>query len=129
MVSTYTEVFVAIAAIDLAPIVQFYEAVFSCKPVHVQGDRYAEFHLGQLRLSIFKPSTQNESEFSAQSSGLSLCLEVDDLDAFTQHLRTLGLSVSTSIMTASHGRELYIYDPLANRLILHEAKANGSSED
>lgn len=120
MSSAYSEVFVAIAAVDLAPVVQFYETVFACKPTQVQGDRYAEFQFGTLRLGIFKPATANEAEFPPRTNSLSLCVEVDDLDSFIERLRSLDIPVTGSMTTASHGREIYIYDPLGDRLILHE---------
>lgn len=119
MSSAYSDVFVAIAAVDLAPVVQFYETVFACEPT-VQGDRYAEFQLGTLRLGLFKPATTNEAEFPTRTSSLSLCVEVDDLDSFIKRLRSLDIPVPGSMTTASHGREIYIYDPLGDRLILHE---------
>lgn len=117
----YSDIFVAIAAVDLASIVQFYEAIFSTPPAIYQGDRYAEFHLPNLRLGLFKPSINHEVEFPCQSSSISLCVEVINLDEAIQHLQTLNVPTPKDINKASHGREIYVYDPLGNRLILHES--------
>jgi predicted enzyme related to lactoylglutathione lyase len=74
-----------------------------------------------LRLGIFKPKQTNESEFeNSAKSGMSLCLEVRDLQQAIAHLTTLGYPPPGEIVTASHGREIYTYDPNGNRLILHQ---------
>ena len=56
----------------------------------------------------------------SEQSGLSLCLDVDDLDAAIAHLINLGYPPPGEIIVASHGREIYAYDPNGNRLILHQ---------
>jgi len=55
------------------------------------------------------------------SLGMSLCLEVESLDAAIAHLSQLGCPPPGNILTASHGREIYAYDPDGNWLILHQS--------
>jgi hypothetical protein len=54
-------------------------------------------------------------------TGMALCLEVGNLETTIAHLSNLGYPASSEIITASHGREIYAYDPERNWLILHEA--------
>jgi hypothetical protein len=52
---------------------------------------------------------------------MSLCLEVSDLEDAIAHITALGFPPPGEILTASHGREIYAYDPDGNRLILHQS--------
>jgi hypothetical protein len=82
---------------------------------------YAEFQLPGLRLGIFSPSQNHQSEFIHQAkTAMSLCLEVSSLEAAIAHLNELGYPPPGDMITASHGREIYAYDPSGNRLILHQ---------
>ena len=56
----------------------------------------------------------------ALSPRTSLCLEVVNLAAAIAHMTELGYPPIGAILTASHGREIYAYDPDGNRLILHQ---------
>ncbi len=51
---------------------------------------------------------------------MSLCLDVENLEVAIAHLTQLGYPPSGDIITASHGREMYAYDPDGNWLILHQ---------
>jgi hypothetical protein len=76
-----------------------------------------------LRLGIFKPKDIHQPQFEdSAGSGMSLCLEVDDLEEAIAYLKTLGYPPPGEIITASHGREIYAYDPAKNRLILHQSR-------
>lgn len=100
----------------------FYSQLLGRQPDATIPQVYAEFHLPGLRLGIFKPKSCHASEFERQSSGsMSLCLEVDDLEKAIAHLQTLGYAPPGEIIGASHGREIYAYDPQGNRLILHQS--------
>lgn len=112
-------------------LTSFYTQLFNQNPsVHIPGV-YAEFQLPGLRLGIFEPKVSNQAEFatvnglsgSVTSGGMSLCLEVQSLEAAITHLTDLGAPLG-EIMQASHGREVYAYDPLGNRLILHEGNSS-----
>jgi catechol 2,3-dioxygenase-like lactoylglutathione lyase family enzyme len=132
MVLHYTNAFVTIASVNLEKLVNFYIKLLGQKPVSLIPNVYAEFNLVSMRLGIFKPKNTKESEFEAMSndnllcvhpkSKISLCLEVSNLEDAIAHLTALGYPPSGDISIASHGREIYAYDPDGNRLILHQAK-------
>lgn len=119
----YSYAWMTIAATDWTTVVEFYRKFLDCEPDRLIPDVYAEFVLvGGLRLGIFYPKADNAAEFSqSANSGLSLCLEVRDLEGAIARLEELGYPLSEEITTASHGRETYAYDPQGNRLILHQS--------
>lgn len=118
-----TDVFVAIASLDLARLVGFYQGLFESEPV-VYGERYAEFHLPGLRLAMFCPNVAHRSEFDDPArSAVSLCVEVASLDGAIARLEAIGYPPPGAIIHASHGCEIYAYDPDGNRLILHEIQS------
>lgn len=113
--------FVTLATPEFMPLVQFYEQLLRQPPQPYRANRYAEFQLPDLRLAIFKPQAQDQAEFQADSSGcMSLCLAVEDLENAIAHLKQLGYPPPGAIVSAAHGREIYAYDPVGNRLILFE---------
>ncbi|MDZ8226040.1 MULTISPECIES: VOC family protein [unclassified Nostoc] len=134
MVFQYTNAFVTIASVNCEELVNFYTRFLEQKPVILIPNIYAEFNLVGMRLGIFKPKNTNESEFEAMSddkplwvyakSKISLCLEVSNLEDAIAHLTTLGYPPPGDISIASHGREIYAYDPDGNRIILHQAPVN-----
>lgn len=100
-------------------------------------NRYAEFELPGLRLGIFRPKEKEgegeviqNSKLKIQNSlrerGMGLCLEVEDLEAAIAHLTDLGYPPKGKILIASHGREIYAYDPEGNWLILYKKGAPGT---
>jgi hypothetical protein len=122
-------VFVALADPNGKTLVQFYQALFGQAPVSQVPD-YAEFQLPGLRLGIFKPKSSHTLEFAAQTGNMSLCLEVEQLEGAIAAIEQAYLETPLTafdhllpgeIIAASHGREVYAYDPVGNRLILHEA--------
>ncbi|MBW4453971.1 MAG: VOC family protein [Nostoc indistinguendum CM1-VF10] len=122
MVFQYTNAFVTIASVNCENLVNFYTKLLEQKPVIVIPNVYAEFNLLSMRLGIFKPKNTNESEFETiAKSKISLCLEVSNLEDAIAHLTALGYPPPGNISIASHGREIYAYDPDGNRLILHQA--------
>lgn len=121
------DVFVALASEQLSQTTAFYQGLFDQAPAPYLVDCYAEFRLPGLRLAIFSPAQSHHQEFSAPTSGaMSLCLEVPQLEAAMARLSALGYPPRGAIITASHGREIYAYDPDGNRLILHERKGRQS---
>jgi hypothetical protein len=136
MVFQYTNAFVTIGSVNFEKLVNFYPKFLEQKAVILIPNVYAEFHLVGMRLGIFKPKNTNESEFEAMSndrplcvyakSKISLCLEVTNLEDAIAHLTALGYPPPGAISIASHGREIYAYDPDGNRLILHQAATTGS---
>ncbi|MGF1495433.1 MAG: VOC family protein [Elainellaceae cyanobacterium] len=117
-----SDAFLTLAAAEFTPVVEFYQALLGRSPIPHIPNVYAEFQLPGLRLAIFKPKADHEPEFSQpERSGFSLCLEVPDLEEAIAHLAAIGYPPEGAIVTASHGRELYAYDPAENRLILHQS--------
>lgn len=115
-------VFVALADAEDNRLLHFYQCLFEQDPVVNIPNVYAEFHLPGLRLGLFHPKADHQTEFAASSSGgMSVCIEVEDLEAAIAHLAAIGYTPPAQIQQASHGREIYAYDPRGNRLILHEA--------
>lgn len=122
MVFQYTAALATLAAFDTEKLVIFYTQLLRQEPKPYIPNVYAEFQLPGLRLGIFKPKQTNQSEFeNSVKSGMSLCLEVSDLEGAIAHLTALGCPPPGEILTASHGREIYAYDPDGNRLILHQS--------
>lgn len=118
----YNDAFVALAARDLEELVNFYQQLLEQKPNAYIPHVYAEFQLTGLRLGIFCPQKSHQNEFfDTPKSAISLCLEVTDLEKAIAHLTKIGYPPSGEIAIASHGREIYAYDPAKNRLILHQS--------
>lgn len=118
------EAFVALAACSFESVVSFYERLLGRSPQPYVPQVYAEFLLPGVKLGIFRPSADHIEEFDqSKRAGLSLCLEVEDLDEAIAHLTHIGYPPEGQPKTASHGRETYAYDPEGNRLILHQSKS------
>ncbi len=125
MVFQQNEALVTLASINIENLVKFYIDLLGKPKTHIPNV-YAQFQLPGLRLGIFQPKETNLQEFESAKSRMSLCLEVTDLEDAIAHLTTLGYPPPGEIITASHGREIYAYDPEGNRLILHQG--NGKRE-
>lgn len=121
MVFQCTDTLVTLATVNVETLVRFYTKFLGQEPVVYMLNAYAEFQLPGLRLGIFRPKETNRQEFESAKSGMSLCLEVSDLEGVIAHLTALGYPPPGKILTASHGREIYAYDPVGNRLILHQS--------
>jgi hypothetical protein len=118
----YNNVIVTIATVNFDSIVSFYIQLLEQKPKKLIPQIYAEFQIASLILGIFRPKPANELEFVTNiQSPLSLCLEVNNLETSISHLTSLGYPPPGTISTASHGEEIYAYDPDGNRLILHQS--------
>ena len=118
----FTSAFVTIASVNLDRTVDFYTQLLEIAPQGCIPNVYAEFYLPGLRLGIFCPHPRHRDEFSQpQQSGMSICLEVVSLEHAIAKLTQLGYPPPGVITIASHGREIYAYDPDSNRLILHQA--------
>ncbi|MDB9528739.1 VOC family protein [Oscillatoria sp. CS-180] len=118
------EAYIALATQRLQASVDFYRAVLKSDPAVWVSQSYAEFWIAGLKLALFQPRPSNREFSNSTGSKMSLCIEVEDLDAAIAHLSSLGHAPPGPIMTASHGREIYAYDPDGNRLILHQAQSN-----
>ena len=121
-------IYVTLASEALDPLVAFYQGLLEISPqAHVPG-RYAEFVLPALKLALFKPSARHSQVFSGPASSMSLCLEVDSLVDAIATLTHLGYPPLGEIIHASHGQEIYGYDPAGNRLILHQSSPANPSD-
>ena len=117
----YVDAFITIATTKINKTVEFYRQFLQLNPKPYIPNVYAEFQLKNLKLAIFKPKDTNINEFNnSQGSGFSICLEVIDLENTIATLTAMGYPPPGKIITASHGREIYAYDPTGNRLILHQ---------
>lgn len=117
-----SSLYVAIASAELERLVAFYAALLGQDPQPHWPQRYAEFNYGGLKLGLFQPQASQAAEFVGPHAGsMSLCLEVANLDQAIRHLTALGYPPPGPILTASHGREIYAYDPDGHRLILHQS--------
>lgn len=118
-----TNALITLATDNLERLVSFYTELLQQKPKSYLRSVYAEFQIASLRVGIFQPKLQKQAEFaSSHNCSMSLCLEVEDLESAIAHLANIGYPPPGEIITASHGKEIYTYDPDGNRLILHQAK-------
>lgn len=121
-----SEAFVAIATPNLNETAKFYEALMHQPPEVFVADSYAEFLISGLKVGLFRPKEAHQAQFAnPKGAPISLCLEVDDLEGAIAHLKKLGCPPPGEVQEASHGREIYAYDPDGNRLILHESQRQG----
>ena len=118
----FSDVFVTIATDDIQILVDFYSQLWQKPPDIYSPGIYAEFKLNKLRIGIFQPKPERQPEFNNLGSSVSLCIEVENLFQAIARLTDLGYPPSGEIIEASHGREIYAYDPANNRLILHQSK-------
>ncbi|NMG18377.1 VOC family protein [Brasilonema bromeliae] len=123
MTFQYTDAFVTLATFQIENLVGFYTQFLGIEPTTYIPNIYAEFRLPSFKLGIFQPKQIHFSEFeNSAKSKVSLCLEVSDLESVIAYLSVLGCSPPKEVMTASHGREIYAYDPDGNRIIIHQSK-------
>ncbi|MHC5860203.1 VOC family protein [Nostoc sp.] len=83
--------------------------------------------LGLANAALTTGTTKNTTPaplYFYTKSKISLCLEVSNLEDAIAHLTSLGYPPPGEISIASHGKEIYAYDPDGNRLILHQAIVN-----
>ena len=113
-----------IAAEEFEAITQFYTQAFERSPDIYHSDRYAEFQCPQLCLGIFKPKPDQVPQFApSPSSPLSFCIAVENLETAIEKFLRIGATIPGPAIAASHGREIYVFDPLQNRIILYEPQS------
>ncbi|HSF74593.1 MAG TPA: VOC family protein [Microcoleus sp.] len=121
----YSAALVTLADLDKEVLVKFYTKFLDIEPNPYIPNTYAEFQLPGLRLGIFKPKDSHKSEFANRAkTGMSLCLEVSNLETAIARIWALGYPPSGEIIKASHGLEIYAFDPAGNRIILHQSHEN-----
>jgi len=128
----YKEAFLALATLHIERSTQFYCTLLAIAPIQEIPGIYAEFLLPGLKLGLFSPKAAHRTEFMTAGGAMSLCLEVAQLEAAIAQVQAAHAALADAnvtlppigeITTASHGREVYAYDPDGNRLILHEARS------
>ena len=119
----YQRAWITIAPKDFKKSYDFYQKFLGQAPDRTMTkpgnpDRliYAEFQLEGLTIGIYAPKATQ----TGGSSSLSLCFQVADLEAAIELVTNLGYPPPGEIMTPSHGREIYAFDPDDNRLILYQ---------
>jgi predicted enzyme related to lactoylglutathione lyase len=118
----YSDIFVAISTNNVQILVDFYGQLFQKQASVYRPPIYAEFELKKLRIGIFRPKIEHQQEFNNLGSSISLCIEVENLEQAIATLTRMGYPPPGKMITASHGQEIYAYDPAGNRLILHQSK-------
>ncbi len=120
----YTTALLTISTLNFERSVQFYRQLLSQEPGVLLPNIYAEFQIPGVKLGIFRPAPSPQpllpSTQHPAPTGMALCLEVENLEDAIDLLTHLGSPPPGTIMTASHGREIYAYDPDGNWLILHQ---------
>lgn len=114
------EATVAIASLELDKLVEFYQRLLGQEPTTWIANTYAEFKLAGLQMRFFNPRTSHQSEFKGRGGAISLCWEVENLEAAIAQLTALEHAPKGTIVSAEYGREIYAYDPEGNRLILYQ---------
>ncbi len=114
----YTNAFLTLATNQWQRAVDFYGHLLAQSPQAVQPNRFAAFDLQGLRLAIYCPKVE-EKILLPTYPALSICLQVPSLAQSLIHLQNLNLDPGT-VQTSSHGREVYLYDPDGNRIIIYE---------
>ena len=120
---SYFDVYLALSTDNIQALTDFYSQLLQRKPDVYRTAVYAEFRLERLRIAIFKPKPERKPEFANSGSAMSLCLEVENIDNAIANLTNMGFPPPGDIIEASHGKEIYAYDPDGNRLIIHQPKA------
>lgn len=119
----YQRAWITLAPKNFSTACEFYSQLFGKPPdkTLIRSDQliYAEFHLTGFNLGIYAPKSPPEA---SGHSPLSMCFQVDDLESSIAHITRLGYPPPGEIVIASHGREVYAFDPDGNRLILYQAK-------
>jgi predicted enzyme related to lactoylglutathione lyase len=117
----YSMAWVTIAAQNFEKTQDFYCKFLDKSPEKTLGPEnaliYAEFQLKGLTIGIYRPKTSNSV---LESSPISICFQVENLETAIAHLSSIGYPAPGEILTPHHGREIYAFDPDGNRLILYE---------
>jgi predicted enzyme related to lactoylglutathione lyase len=119
----YQRAWITIAPKNFKKSCDFYQQLLGKAPDRTleRSDRliYAEFHLTGFNLGLYEP----KGTLNSGRSTLSLCFQVENLEEAITLVTHLGYPPPGDIMTPSHGREVYAFDPDDNRLILYQANS------
>lgn len=114
--------FVAYPVTDLDRAKDFYERILglTCTmdhPLPEEGQRWIEFDVGSSAIAISNIMPP------AEGSGVGAALEVEDLDAALETLRSEKVVMKTEVMESPGCRFFVIADPDGNDLTIHQHKS------
>lgn len=119
------QIFISIATVNWEGLIRFYSQLLGVNPTQLIPGKYAEFMINSVKIAIFTPKAEHTTEFNQpQQSPLSLCMIVEDLNNAIACLKSIDYPHTLSIHIASHGREIYVYDPDGNRIILYQPQSS-----
>ncbi len=120
----YSKILVSIGTEKIEECVAFYQKLFGYQPRVYKKSVYSEFDFQGLTLAIYKPRSADEENLSNsnKSNGLSICLQVENLESVIVELKNLGDPLISQIKEDSNMKEIYIYDPGGNRIIFYQYK-------
>ena len=114
--------FVAYPASDIDRSKDFFERIIGLKctmdhPLPEEGTRWIEFDVGSSAIAVSNIIPP------AGGSGVGAALEVEDLDAALEKLKSENVDIKTDVMESPGCRFFVIGDPDGNDLTIHQHKA------
>lgn len=97
---------------DMNRAVAFYEGVLGLPLARREGNDWAEFDTGAVRLAL-----SGELAVAPQGGGATVVLGTDDLDGLRAHLSERGVRMG-SIDDLGGARMLDVFDPDGNQLVV-----------
>jgi len=107
--------FVSVLTQDIARARRFYAEVLGLG-IETEGESDLEFHLGQVTLDVFDPSSIGKP-FAPSPGGIAL--RVPDVDAARTELEAKGVVFDGETITTSVCKQAWFTDPDGNALMLH----------
>jgi predicted enzyme related to lactoylglutathione lyase len=117
--SRFLSILMSIPTPNLPQLRQFYQDLLQVTPLVVLGEKYVEFELLGARLALYHQRSEQNLQVHPEGS-ISLCLQVTSLEAMLKSFEPQSIS---EVRVAFHGREVDIWDPDGNRIVLHEPSA------
>jgi catechol 2,3-dioxygenase-like lactoylglutathione lyase family enzyme len=104
---------------DMKASQAFYEGALGLKGLSFWGGRWVEYEIGDDCLAI----TPADEKHKAGAHGATVALEVVDLDAMLEHLKSKSVLPAEKPFDIPTCRGCVISDPDGNEIILHAKKA------
>jgi len=106
---------------DMKASQAFYEGALGLKGTSFWGGRWIEYEIGDDCLAI----TPADEKHKAGARGATVALEVVDLDALLEHLKSKSVLPADKPFDIPSCRGCVISDPDGNEIILHANKSEG----
>jgi predicted enzyme related to lactoylglutathione lyase len=103
-------------SVEVSQLVSFYEVVLGAAPQFVDGDRWAQFKVGDVTVAL-----AGRAEAVSPGTGWVLTVEVPDLDAALARVQEAGGVLVERRPMGGHGEALIIRDPCGNVTALWSA--------